>query len=48
MGIPHDPATLFVYALLVVAGWAIWRGSRSGAKPTGDETDPDGSNTPHA
>lgn len=37
MGIPHDPAALFVYALLVAAGWAIWKGSRSGSAPTADD-----------
>lgn len=27
--VPTDPASLFVYALLLVAGIGIWRGSRS-------------------
>jgi len=40
MGIPHDPATLFIYALLGVAGWAIWKGSRSGTTSGGDAPGP--------
>lgn len=28
--IPIDPASIFVYALLVAAGVGIWKGSRSG------------------
>lgn len=27
-GIPHDPASLFIYFLLLASGIAIWRGSR--------------------
>ncbi len=42
MGIPHEPATLFVYALLAVAAWAIWRGSRTTAPPPSDENHLDG------
>lgn len=42
MGIPHEPATLFVYALLAVSGWAIWRGSRKTAPPASDRDPVDG------
>lgn len=37
MGIPHEPASIFVYVLLAVSGWGIWKGSRPGApRATGD------------
>jgi len=26
--VPHDPASIFVYVLLIVSGVLIWRGSR--------------------
>jgi len=28
--IPHDPPAVVVYSLIVLSGWAIWRGSRKG------------------
>lgn len=38
--IPTDPASVFVYFLVLVSGYLIWRGSRGGKKddgsPTGD------------
>jgi hypothetical protein len=30
-GIPHDPAAIFIYFLLVGSIYLIWRGSRSKA-----------------
>lgn len=36
--IPTDPASVFVYILLVVSGYFIWRGSRSSSRKTSDAT----------
>lgn len=33
--IPTDPASVFVYLLVLVSGYMIWRGSRGGKKEDG-------------
>lgn len=33
--IPTDPASVFVYLLVLVSGYFIWRGSRGGKKGVG-------------
>lgn len=33
--IPTDPASVFVYLLVLVSGYMIWRGSRGGRKQEG-------------
>lgn len=42
MGIPHEPASIFVYVLLAVSGWGIWKGSRSGAPTATNDAGDDG------
>ncbi|MEQ9570387.1 MAG: hypothetical protein RLN75_09380, partial [Longimicrobiales bacterium] len=42
MGIPHEPASIFVYVLLAVSGWGIWKGSRSGSSSATNDAGDDG------
>jgi hypothetical protein len=37
--IPTEPQAIFVYILLVLAAWAIWRGNRKPAPSPGAESD---------
>lgn len=44
--IPTDPASLFIYFLLLVAFWVIWHGHRTSGRvedPPGSSTDPEDS-----
>lgn len=38
--IPHDPVTIFIYALVVLAGFTIWYGDRQTRK-TSEKDGPD-------